>query len=196
MRLGFQLLLAFALLTSASGSLGRASTAGFGASSGMDAQDASLPVSVDRIRSALSDLREKPLIDPNRRPPDFKVTVEEGLAIEKYLKFDDPKLPPPPPGGIYAYELQRQFNNPVDNPLTQPYAAFSGGEFATLAIEGVIGYLLGSKIAGAISNAERAKAEAQARTEVARAIAAYCAARPPLSNPPEICQALAVSPAK
>ena len=195
MRLGFQLLLAIVFMTLMSGLREEASTAGFAASSGTDAQAGSLPVSVDRIRSALSELRERPLVDPNRRP-EFKVTVEEGLAIEKYLKFEDPKVPPPPPGGVYAYELQRQFNNPVDNPLTQPYAAFSGGQFATLAIEGVVGYLLGTRIAGAISNAERARAESEARTEVARAIAAYCAARPPQSSPSEICQALAVSPAK
>jgi hypothetical protein len=194
MRLGFQLLLSIALITAATPLSAQTSTTGSVPSS---RPDATPPVSVERIREALGALRDQPpLVDPNRRPPEFKVTVEEGLAIEKYLKFEDPKLPPPPPGGIYAHEIQRQFNNPVDNPLTQPYAAFSGSEFATLAIEGVIGYLLGTRIGGAISSAERARAETAARTEVARAIASYCASRPSLSSPSELCQALAVSPAK
>jgi hypothetical protein len=196
MRLGFQQLLSIGLTVVATVSLSaQTSTTGSASSSTTDAR------SVERIRDALSALRDQPpLVDPNRRPPEFKVTVEEGLAIEKYLKFEDPKLPPPPAGGIYAYELQRQFNDPVNNPLTQPYAAFSGSEFATLAIEGVVGYLLGSRIASAISSADRERAEAAARTEVARAIAAYCASRPKPSSsspsPSELCQALAESPAK
>jgi hypothetical protein len=146
---------------------------------------------VERIRQALGDMRDKPLFDPNQRRPDFKVTVEEGLAIEKLLTFKDLNIPPPPPGGVYAAEIERLFNDPVNNPLTQPYAAFSGAQFATLAIEGVIGYILGTKVAGAASSAERAKAEEAARTEVARAIAAYCASRTPRDAPSELCQSLA-----
>ena len=197
MRLGLLMVMSIALAAPVVTGSQQPSTAGTGQSSRADAPS-NLPVSVERIRQALSEIRDgKTLLDGASRPrPDFKVTIEEGLAVEKYLKFQDLSVPAPPPGGIYAYELQRQFNNSVDNPLTQPYAAFSGAQFATLAIEGVVGYLLGNKIASSISNAERAKAESAARTEVARAIAEYCASRPKQSSPSEMCQTLASSPVK
>ena len=197
MRLGLLMVMSIALAATVAAGPQQPSTAGTGSSSRADDQS-NLPVSVERIRQALSEIREgKTLLDDaNRQRPDFKVTVEEGLAVEKYLKFENLNVPAPPPGGIYAYELQRQFNNSVDNPLTQPYAAFSGAQFATLAIEGVVGYLLGNMISSGVSSAARAKAESAARTEVARAIAEYCGSRPKQNSPSEMCQALGSSPVK
>ena len=119
MRLGLLMVMSIALAASVAAGPQQPSTAGTGQSSQADAQS-NLPVSVERIRQALSEIREgQTLLDgATRQRPDFKVTVEEGLAVEKYLKFENLNVPAPPPGGIYAYELQRQFNNSVDNPLT------------------------------------------------------------------------------
>ena len=66
----------------------------------------------------------------------------------------------------------------VDNPLRQPYAAFSGGELLTILIENLVGKYLGGRAIDAVSNAERARAEASAKEEVRSAVAQYCAAQP------------------
>ena len=67
---------------------------------------------------------------------------------------------------------------PVDNPLRQPYAAFSQGELLTILIENLVGKYLGGKAINTISKAERAHAEDAARDEVRQAIKDYCAAQP------------------
>ena len=99
----------------------------------------------------------------------------------------DFKTGPPPAGGVYAYEQQRQLFNPVDRPLAQPYAAFSPAEAITIAIENLIGRYLGGRLAETASNAERAKAEAAARRDVAGAIEKYCAADPERAKRLSIC---------
>jgi hypothetical protein len=66
----------------------------------------------------------------------------------------------------------------VDNPLRQPYAAFSQGELLTILIENLVGKYLGGKAVNAVSSAERAHAESAAREEVKQAIRDYCAAQP------------------
>ena len=56
-------------------------------------------------------------------------------------------------------------------------AAFSGGELITVALENLIARYLGGRALNAVTSAERAHAEAQARQDVDQAIAEYCAAR-------------------
>ncbi|PYR35872.1 MAG: hypothetical protein DMF90_12145, partial [Acidobacteria bacterium] len=94
----------------------------------------------------------------------------------------DFKSPPAPAGGLYAYEQQRRLFNPTDRPLMQPYAAFSAGEFFTIAAENLLGKYLGAPIANAISSRGRERSDRAAREEVDRAIADYCAGRPDRQN--------------
>ena len=94
------------------------------------------------------------------------------------------------PGGLYAYEQQRQLFPSVDNPLVQPYAAFNQGELLTILIENLVGKYLGGKALNAISKAERARAEAAAREEVRTAVAEYCNAQPNAGAGLAICASL------
>jgi hypothetical protein len=136
-----------------------------------------LPVSLDRIREALKKPPEQRLKNLDVKP-DFSVQVEEQARIDEILSKLDVKSGPVPPGGLYGFEQQRRLVNPVDRPLQQPYAAFSGGELITIALENLMVRYLGGRALDAVSDAERARAEAQARDDVARAIAEYCAGRP------------------
>ena len=147
-----------------------------------------LPVSLERIREGLSSGRPSTLsLSALEKPPDFKVEVQERRVLEEILSTLDFKTGPAPAGGLYAYEQQRQLSNPVDRPLAQPYAAFSAGEAITIAIENLIGKYLGGRLAEAVSGAERAKAEAAARRDVAGAIEKYCAADPERAKRLSIC---------
>lgn len=141
-----------------------------------DAAQKSLPVSLDRIREALAEGPSKLSLSALEKPPDFKVAVHERRALEEILATLDFKTGPAPPGGLYGYEQQRQLFNPVDRPLAQPYAAFSPAEAITIAIENLVGRYLGGRLAEMASNAERTKAEAAAKRDVAGAIEKYCAA--------------------
>lgn len=141
-----------------------------------DAARTDLPVSLVRIREGLAAGSSKLSLSALEKPPDFKVEVQERRALEEILATLDFKTGPAPAGGLYGYEQQRQLFNPVDRPLAQPYAAFSPAEAITIAIENLIGRYLGGRLAEMASNAERAKAEAAARRDVAGAIEQYCAA--------------------
>jgi hypothetical protein len=141
-----------------------------------DAATQGLPVSLDRIREGLATGSPKLSLSALEKPPDFKVEVQERRALEEILSALDFKTGPVPAGGLYAYEQQRQLFSPVDRPLAQPYAAFSAGEAITIAIENLVGRYLAGRLAETASNAERAKAEAAARRDVAGAIEKYCAA--------------------
>jgi hypothetical protein len=155
------------------------------------ASEKPLPVSLDRIREGLRHAPARPLLSTIERPPDFKVEIEERRTVEEilsHLDFKSGPLVPAPPGGIYAYEQQRLLFNPVDNPLRQPYAAFSGSELLTIAIENLIVKYLGGRMADAVTSAERARAEKAARADLSRAIAEYCAAHPEKSDSLPICQ--------
>ena len=133
-----------------------------------DAPALNLPVSLENIREALS---KPPALQGLDRKPDFTVTIEEQQRLEELFRSLEFKMGPPPPGGLYAYEQQRLLFNPTNQPLVQPYAAFSGPQLITLAIENLVGrYLMGRA-----TGAERARAERVARTEVKRAIAEFCA---------------------
>ena len=155
----------------ASSSAGSAS-----ASPGQDAGD--LPVSLDRIREALQKAPEQPLLRNLERRADFTIEVAEQARIDALLSKLDFRSGPVPAGGLYAYEQQRRLFSPTSRPLAQPYAAFSGGELITIALENIIGRYVGGRLWNALTSAERARAEAQAKEEVAAAVAEYCAARP------------------
>jgi hypothetical protein len=149
-----------------------------------------LPVSIDRIRERLAaPAPERALLDSLDVKPDFRVEIVERQTILDILQKLDFRTGPAPPGGLYGYEQQRRLFNPVDHPLAQPYAAFSGGELLTIALENLMIRYLGGRLLDAVTDAERARAEAAARAEVTRAIADYCAARPdratiPICAPP------------
>jgi hypothetical protein len=137
-----------------------------------------LPVSLDHIRAALKKTPEGSLLLNVELPSDFRVEIVEQRKIDEMLSKLDFKGGPAPAGGLYGYEQQQRLFRPTDRPLMQPYAAFSGGELITIALENLILKYLGGRIVDAISGAQRSSAERAAREEVDQAIATYCAARP------------------
>src|SRR5262245_47876817 len=149
-------------------------------SSNADSQPGDLPVSLDHIRSGLKQQATESILKRVEIPPDFRIEILEQQRIDDMLsKLDFKHLKAPaPPGGLYGYDQQQRLFNPVNNPLAQPYAAFSGGELITVAMENLIARYLGGKVISGLTDAERAHAEKAARQEVEREIANYCAARP------------------
>jgi hypothetical protein len=136
------------------------------------------PVSLDRIRKLIG--RPATVEQVLARRPTFKIEVEEEHHIQQLLsnlEFKDSK-PIVPFGGSYNYEINRVMMASLGKPMMQPYAAFSGGELLTLAIEGLIAKYLGMRAVDAISAADRARAESAAKAEVARAIQDYCSGLP------------------
>jgi hypothetical protein len=146
-----------------------------------------LPVSLERIREGLTTGPSKLTLSALEKPPDFTVEIQERHPLEEILANLDVKAGPVPAGGIYMYEQQQRLFNPVDRPLAQPYAAFSPGELITIAVENLIFKYLGGRLAGTVSDAERARAEAEARREVSTAIEKYCAADPERAKRLSIC---------
>ena len=168
-----------------------------GAGSASPQQDArtDLPVSMDKIRAGLENTPTVPPLRGLNEVPTFKVEIHEAARSftleEELIKRLAPgfKAGPVPAGGLYAYELNRVTNNPVSNPLTQPYGAFSEPELLTVLIENLAGTYLAGRAIGAVSAAERARAEAQARDEVRRTVAEYCAAQPDGGRGIDVCNA-------
>jgi hypothetical protein len=146
-----------------------------------------LPVSLDRIREALSKPPELTLLHKLEFKPDFSVQVQERAHIQTILSTLDFKSGPRLPGGLYGYEQQQQIWNKVDRPLAQPYAAFNGGELITLAIEGLMQKYLGGALLNGISNVERESAERAAKAEVSRAISEYCVSQPDAGRSLQVC---------
>jgi hypothetical protein len=141
------------------------------------AQDAppDLPVSLDKIKDALT-------LPPSLLPlrglndkPTFKIVVREKqqIKIDDLLASMDFKSGPAVPGGLYGYEQNRLAFPAVDNPLRQPYAAFSQSELLTIVIENLAAKYLGGRALSAVTGAERARAEQAARDEVQRALADF-----------------------
>lgn len=149
--------------------------------------DLNLPVSVDKIREAL----QRPAPSLSLRTLDegttFRVQIFEHQKIEELLASLNFKTTPAPGGGLYGYEQQRQMFPAVDNPLRQPYAAFNQPELLTILIENLVGRYFAGRAINAISNAERARAEASAREEVHAAVAQYCNAQPHAGAGLQIC---------
>src|SRR5262245_48074249 len=135
-------------------------------------QDFDLPVSLDRIRGRL----EQPAVTLRGLDdvPDFKVEVREKQTIEGLVAaiLRDVRKVPVPAEGVYMQEMQRQWSLALsENPLMQPYAAFSQGQLVTIVIENVVGRLLAGPVIRALSAAQRASAERSAREEVRATIA-------------------------
>jgi hypothetical protein len=156
-----------------------ASTAGDAAQVQDPPPQGELPVSLTRIKGALEQPAPPPLRGLNEAPT-FKIAIEEKqrIKLEDLINSLDFKSGPTPAGGLYAYEQQRQMFPAVDNPLRQPYSEFSQPELITILTENLAGHYLAGRAASAITSAERAHAEAEARQEVVRAVADYCAAQP------------------
>jgi hypothetical protein len=136
-----------------------------------------LPVSLDKIREALEKAPAEPLRGIDTQP-NFSTQIREKQTIEELLATI--KVPGGPvwPAGPYATELNRITNNPVDHPLTQPYAEFNQSELLAVAIENVVGQYFARSLYSTVRHAEHERAEQAARLEVMRAIAQYCAAQP------------------
>jgi ribosomal protein L12E/L44/L45/RPP1/RPP2 len=167
------------------------SSAAQDAKNAKDAKDggSNLPVSLDKIREGLQQTPALSLRSLDERPI-FRVQILERQKIEELLSSLNFKTGPVPAGGLYMFEQQRQMFNPVDHPLMQPYAAFSGGELLTILIENLAGKYLGGKMMNAVSKTERARAEAAARDEVNAAVAQYCNAQPNSGSGLQICSGL------
>ncbi len=142
------------------------------------AQDAplDLPVSLGKIKDALTLPPSLPLRGLNDKPT-FKIEVREKqrIKIDDLLASMDFKSGPAVPGGLYGYEQNRLAFPAVDNPLRQPFAAFSQPELLTIVIENLAAKYLGGRALSAVTSAERAHAERAARDEVQRALADYWA---------------------
>jgi hypothetical protein len=134
-----------------------------------------LPVSLEKIRKEF-DL-PRPIVESLARRPNFRIEVEERPPFDPFKRLDF-KAGPVPAGGLYAYEIQRQIWNPVDHPLSQPYAAFSGREMAVITIENLLAQIFARAFGSNLAGALRSQNDETARAEVARAVAEYCAAQP------------------
>jgi hypothetical protein len=142
-------------------------------------QTSNLPVSLDKIKEALKQPPSSLTLRTLDEAPTFRVQILERQRIEELLATLNFKSSSPAPGGgLYGYEQQRQMFPAVNNPLQQPYAAFSQGELLTILIENLVGKYLAGRAVDAVSSAERAHAEAAAKEEVRAAVAQYCAAQP------------------
>ena len=149
-------------------------------------RELNLPVSLDKIREGLQQTPAISLRSLDERPT-FRVQILERQKIEELLSTLNFKTGPTPAGGLYMAEQQRLMFNPVDRPLMQPYSAFGQGQLLAILFENLVGRYLGGKVGTAISKAERAHAEANAREEVRAAVAQYCNAQPNLGVGIQIC---------
>ncbi len=142
-----------------------------------DGQPSSLPVSLERIREALAQPPGPVLRELDARPT-FKIEIQERLKLDEILATLDVKSGPVPAGGLYTAEQQRLLWPSVDNPLRQPYAAFSQSELLTILVENLVGKYLAGRMVNALTAADRERAEAAAREDVRRAIAEFCVQQP------------------
>jgi hypothetical protein len=149
-----------------------------GATSSQDSAP-SLPVDLDKIKGALAQEPVEPLRGLNN-VANFKVEIRERskITLEDLIAAMDFDTGPVVGGGVYAYEQNRLAFPSVDNPLRQPYAAFSQSELLTIVIENLAAKYLGGKALNAVTSAQRSAAEQAARHEVQVSIAEYCAAQP------------------
>ena len=152
------------------------------ASSDADARAAAerdFPVSLGKIRDALERASAGPgfLLKNVEDTPLFRIEIRERQKIEDLLGTLDFKAGPTPPGGVYAYEQQRVMFPAVDNPLAQPYAAFSQTELAIVAAQSAVSSMVAKYVAKGLKDAYRANQLQAARAQVDRAIAEYCAGK-------------------
>ena len=140
--------------------------------------DRDLPVSLGKIRDAL-DRASAPgfLLKNVQDTPTFRIEIRERQKIEALLATLDFKSGPSPPGGVYAYEQQRVMFPAVDNPLAQPYAAFSPTELLIVGAQSAASSMLTRYVARGLKEAYRTHQLQTARDEVERTIAEYCAGK-------------------
>ena len=136
-----------------------------------------LPVSLDKIKEGLEQGPTAKL-DLTGTRPTFRIQILERQRIEELLATLNYKTTRAPAGGLYWNEVQRVMWPAVDNPLRQPYSAFSGGELLTILVENLVGRYAADKAGSAIKNAKTSSAQNAAREEVLQAIRDYCAAQP------------------
>jgi hypothetical protein len=147
-------------------------------------QSQNLPVSLEKIKDALNQPPSALNLRALDETPTFRMQIVERQKIEELLgTLFFKNTPGPyggyvPGGGLYGYEQQRQMFPAVDNPMRQPYSAFSGGELLTILIENLVGKYLGGRAIDAVSNGERSRAEAAAKEEVRNAVTQYCSSQP------------------
>ena len=134
--------------------------------------------SLDRIRAALKRQATFDLLRNVDIPADFRLEILEQARLDELISKLDFSSGPAPAGGLYSYEQQLRAFNPVDRPLMQPYAAFSGGELITIALENIIGRWLGGKLINALGESRQSSEERSAKEEVQAAINEFCAKRP------------------
>jgi len=122
-----------------------------------DAAQPTLPVSLAKIREALAEAPAEPLKGLNEQPH-FRVEIQEWQKFKSMLdtlKFDSGG--PPVPGGVYGYDQQQRLFQVMITTLMAKY--FAG------------------RIVNWVTTEERARAEAEARKEVARALNEFWAWR-------------------
>jgi hypothetical protein len=134
-----------------------------------------LPVSLDRIRSALERPASLALVRRLDDAPTFRLQIFERQKIDELLATLDFKSGPVPLGGTYGYEQQRVVFPPVDYPTSQPLGAFSQGQLFTILLENVVGKYVAGRATAALSRAVHTRAEAATRREIDEAISDYCA---------------------
>ena len=181
MRLLTLLITAITFATPAAAQQVEPSSCSAGLSASKDTCQLNLPVSLDKIREALAEAPAEPLKGLDEKPH-FRVQIQERQKFEallERLKFDSG---PAVPGGLYGYDQQQRLFPRVDNPLVQPYAAFNQGELLQVMITTLVEKYLAARLVGAVTSAERAHAEEEARKEVARALDEFWAAR---AQPPQ-----------
>ena len=107
-----------------------------------------LPVSLDKIREALSQPPPSEPLKGLNETPTFRLEIQERQKFEALMakiKFD--KGGPVVAGGRDAYEQQQLLFPRIDNPLVQPYGAFSPSEVMTLGVEALIEKYVAQKVA-------------------------------------------------
>jgi hypothetical protein len=146
------------------------------ASPPQDSAGAGLPVSLERIRRSLE---APPLLGLQLdEQPTFRVEVLERNRLQDLVGSLDVSGGPVPPGGVYGREWQRVTWPSTTYPLQQPYAAFSQPELATVTAEALAEQYLLAPVVKALANGWRRRTEGNARSDVAQAVADYCAAQP------------------
>jgi hypothetical protein len=151
------------------------------------------PVSLERIRGALERPTPAQLLKGIDEKPTFRIEIQERQKIEELLATLDFKGGPTAPGGVYGYEQQRLAFPPVDNPLAQPYAAFSQGQLLTILVENIVGKYMAAGAASGIRKAMHERSEATVRREVDEAIAEYCSGKPDGGAGIQLCESLSTN---
>jgi hypothetical protein len=172
------LFLAFALLLPA----GPAAASPGQASSGADGQEESLPLDVNRIRRSLERAPAEWLKGLTDRPT-FKVEVREEQRFQELLSTLEFKSGPASPGGLYGDETRRLWTPKGDQPLAQPYGAFSQKELIVVALEALLQRYMFARVVPGLVDAAQARADQEERERVERELSEFLAAHPDAPRP-------------